>query len=97
MSLPETKMATLETFVDSAVAVGALTGSDKDEIFSCLRADGEQSQNFLSVRQCAQRLGCHPITIKRAIRSGKLKARRLQRNLRIQEFELNNFINQEEK
>ncbi|HEV2339989.1 MAG TPA: helix-turn-helix domain-containing protein [Patescibacteria group bacterium] len=48
-------------------------------------------ENFLSVRQIAYILKVHPLTIRRYIREGKLKAVRIGGTVRIKETELQNF------
>lgn len=47
--------------------------------------------NLLSVRQVAFILKVHPLSVRRYIKDGKLKAVRVGGNIRIEESELQNF------
>lgn len=48
--------------------------------------------NFYNVNQAAFIMKVHPLTIRRYIREGKLKAVRLGGNVRIKERDLQNFM-----
>ena len=48
-------------------------------------------ENFLSVRQIAYILKVHPLTIRRYIKDGRLKAVRIGGNIRVKETDLQNF------
>lgn len=54
-------------------------------------------ENLLNVNQVAFILKVHPLSIRRYIREGKLKAIRVGGNIRITEAELHAFQNQEVK
>jgi excisionase family DNA binding protein len=52
-------------------------------------------ENLLNVNQVAFILKVHPLTIRRYIREGKLKAIKAAGNIRIKESELQSFHNRE--
>jgi excisionase family DNA binding protein len=49
------------------------------------------TEKILTVSEAAKYLRCHPETIRRAVREGRLKAGRLGRDLRISQIELDMF------
>lgn len=53
--------------------------------------DKEKIENLFSVNQAAFILKVHPLTIRRYIRDGRLKAVKVGGNVRIKESQLNDF------
>ena len=49
------------------------------------------SEQTFSVKEVSDLLECHPETVRRAIRKGKLKASKSGRNYRISKLDLNNY------
>lgn len=55
-----------------------------------------ESERLLTVREVADRLHVHPITVRRLIGSGRLPAVRIGRSVRVCESDLEAFLRQQE-